>query len=65
MNFKDPLTYRHPRTLVQAFGCDASTAVAIHRYKRPLSALVAGSIIRLTLAGCIVIGLLGYFGILK
>lgn len=65
MNFKDPLTYHYPRTIVQAFGCDAASAQAIYRYKRPLSMLVAGFIIRLVVAGCIAIGLLAYFGILK
>ena len=31
------LTYRYPRTLIEAFGCDAETAVAIHGpYRRPL-----------------------------
>ncbi|CAN7341147.1 hypothetical protein LJR074_001940 [Acidovorax sp. LjRoot74] len=32
----DPLTYRYKRTLVEAFGCDATQAVAIHKYKPPL-----------------------------
>lgn len=33
------LTYRYPRTLIEAFGCDAETAVAIHGpYRRPLAA---------------------------
>lgn len=65
MNFKDPLTYRYPRTTVQAFGCDATSAQAIYRYKRPLSMLVAGFIIRFMVAGGIAIGLLAYFGIIK
>ena len=31
------ITYRYPRTLIEAFGCDAETAVAIHGpYRRPL-----------------------------
>lgn len=25
---KDPLTYRHPRTTIEAFGCDATEAQA-------------------------------------
>ena len=65
MNFKDPLTYRYPRTSIQAFGCDASSAQAIYRYKRPLSMLVAGFITRLLIAGGIAIGLLAYFDIIK
>lgn len=32
---RDPLTYRYPRTLIDAFGCDATQAVAIHKYKAP------------------------------
>ena len=27
---RDPITYRYPRTLIEAFGCDAQSAVAIH-----------------------------------
>ena len=30
----DPYTYKHPRTLIDAFGCDASSACAIIKYKR-------------------------------
>ena len=33
---RDPLTYRYPRTLIEAFGCDATQAVAIHKYPTPL-----------------------------
>jgi hypothetical protein len=32
----DPLTYRYKRTLIDAFGCDATQAVAIHKYKPPM-----------------------------
>lgn len=36
---RDRLTYRFPRTLVEAFGCDAETAVAMHGpYRKPLAA---------------------------
>lgn len=38
---RDTLTYRFPRTLVQAFGTDAQSAVAIERHKRPLADRVA------------------------
>ncbi len=31
----DPLTYRYKRTLIEAFGCDATQAVAIYHYKTP------------------------------
>ena len=33
----DPYTYKHPRTLIDAFGCDASSACSIIRYKRKMS----------------------------
>lgn len=42
---------RFPRTLTEAFGCDATTAVAIRRYRKPLSLLV------IDLAGAVAIGL--------
>ena len=33
------IPYRYPRTLIETFGCDAETAVAIHGpYRRPLVA---------------------------
>lgn len=51
---KDALTYRFPRTLVQAFGCDAHSAVAITRHKRPLSERVADVLLAVLIAGGIV-----------
>jgi len=27
---RDLITYRYPRTLIEAFGCDARSAVAVH-----------------------------------
>lgn len=27
---RDLITYRYPRTLIEAFGCDAQSAVAVH-----------------------------------
>lgn len=45
------LTYRYPRTLVDAFGCDARSAQAIHRYKRPLAERVADYITAVVIAG--------------
>ena len=36
MKMRDPITYRYPRTLIEAFGCDATQAVAIHKYPTPL-----------------------------
>ena len=47
---------RFPRTLTEAFGCDASSAVAIRRYRKPLSWRV------IDLAGAVAIG--AAFGIL-
>lgn len=36
MKHTDYLTYRHPRTLNEAFGCDAVSACAVshHRFRR-------------------------------
>lgn len=48
------LSYRYPRTLIEAFGCDAETAVAIHGpYRKPLVAdnWIAGLIVVASLAG--------------
>jgi hypothetical protein len=41
---------RFPRTLTEAFGCDASSAVAVRRYRKPLSLKV------IDLLGAIAIG---------
>ena len=38
---RDSLTYRFPRTLVQAFGTDARSAVAIERHRPSLGQRVA------------------------
>ena len=32
----DPLTYRYKRTTMDAFGCSADEAIALHKYKPPL-----------------------------
>lgn len=64
MNYRDPLTYRYPRTSVQAFGCDAYSAQAIHRYKRPLSQLVARLLMMALFAGGLVVAALAYFDVL-
>lgn len=32
---RDPLTYRYPRTMIDAFGCDATQAVVLHKYTTP------------------------------
>ena len=34
---RDPLTYRYPRTSMDAFGCDANQAIACQRFKTPLT----------------------------
>lgn len=47
---------RFPRTLTEAFGCDATSAVAIRRYRKPLSWRV------IDWAGAVSIGLA--FGVL-
>lgn len=64
MNYRDPLTYRYPRTSIQAFGRDAYSAKAIHHYRRPLSQLVAKFITMLLLAGGLVVSALAYFDVL-
>lgn len=51
---RDTLTYRFPRTLVQAFGTDARSAVAIERHKRPLADRVADWMLACVIAGGIV-----------
>lgn len=38
---RDPMTYRHPRTLVEAFGPDARTACAIEKHDDALGAAKA------------------------
>lgn len=48
------LTYRYPRTTTAAFGCDARTAVAITRHKRPLAERVADVVLAVLIAGGIV-----------
>lgn len=60
----DPLTYRYKRSLAEAFPCDATQAVAIHKYKPPLARRFFYALIRsgwvvfavvlalLVLAGC-------------
>lgn len=61
---RDALTYRFPRTLVQAFGTDARSAVAIERHRRPLSARVADVLTAVALAAFILGGLLYGWGAL-
>lgn len=65
---RDPLTYRHPRTLIDAFGCDASSAVAGWHYRQNLAQRLAsaffkfGAFAMMVAAG--VVGLLAYFDVL-
>lgn len=33
----DPITYRHPRTTTEAFGCDASNACPVQVFKSSLT----------------------------
>ena len=61
---RDTLTYRFPRTLVQAFGTDARSAVAIERHRRPLSARVADWMTAAALAAFILGGMLYGWGAL-
>ena len=64
MKHRDHLTYRDPRTSIQAFGCDANSARAIYHYKRPLSHLVAKFITMLAISGALTMLALEYFGVL-
>lgn len=53
---RDRLTYRFPRTLVEAFGCDAETAIAVHGPYRKTDTLrpllwVAVLLLALTVVG--------------
>lgn len=43
---KDPMTYRYPRNLIDAFGCDADSAYAIHHYQTPLTKRLFFGLIR-------------------
>lgn len=51
---RDTLTYRYARTTLDAFGCDARSAVAIERHKRPLADRVADWMLACVIAGGIV-----------
>ena len=37
---RDLITYRYPRTLIEAFGCDAQSAVAVHGPYRRVSGTI-------------------------
>lgn len=52
---RDHLTYRFPRTLVQAFGTDARSAVAIERHRRPLQQRVSTFMKAVGMAGVFVV----------
>ena len=57
-------TRRFPRTLLEAFGCDARSAVAITRYRRPLSSKVADLMTAAVIAATLVVLALAYFEVL-
>lgn len=61
---KDALTYRFPRTTEAAFGCDAKSAVAITRHRRPLSYIVADYLAVVLIAAGLVALLLHSMGAL-
>lgn len=61
---RDTLTYRYARTTLDAFGCDARSAVAIERHKRPLQQRVADWMTACAVAGLIVVGMLYGLGAL-
>lgn len=59
---RDLITYRYPRTLIEAFGCDARSAVAVHGpYRRVLGTIqfifrACAAIVVLFLLGVIIRG---------
>lgn len=57
-------TRRFPRTLLEAFGCDATSAVAITRYRRPLSSTVADYLGAVLVAVGLLVLALAYFEVL-
>lgn len=57
----DPLTYRAARTSIDAFGCDATEAVAFHRPSRRVSTgskvlYTAAAVIALATAALVIFG---------
>lgn len=64
MQHRDSLTYRYKRTLLEAFGCDASSAVAITRHRRPLAYLVADYLAAVVIAAGLLAFLLHSLGAL-
>lgn len=42
---------RFPRTLTEAFGCDAESAVAVRRYRRPYRAFAFKWLLRALMVG--------------
>lgn len=61
---RDILTYRYPRTTGEAFGCDATSAHAIERTRKPLAARITDAISAVVM-GLIFCGFaLAYFDVL-
>lgn len=59
----DPLTYKHPRTTIDAFGCDATQARAGWKYINWTQIVIDGVSV-LVLAGVLTALALAYFDVL-
>lgn len=59
----DPLTYKHPRTTIEAFGCDAKRARAGWKYINWTQIVIDGVSV-LVLAGVLTALALAYFDVL-
>ena len=59
---RDPLTYRHPRTLIEAFGCDADSANPIEGPYRSEWEGLAAVLFAIAIGLMLAWGLYHYFG---
>lgn len=55
MRKQDVLTYRYPRTLGEAFGCDATDAYALHKHTFR-SHMLFRWLVRVTVVGAVMAG---------
>lgn len=60
----DALTYRYPRTLQEAFRCDAIAAVAIERARPSLAQRIYDGFCVGLGVGVVLVGLLSFFDVL-
>lgn len=61
---RDPLTYRHPRTAIEAFGCDARQSAAVERFRPALHRRIVFALLDVLLVCSIGVGIaaLLFFG---